>query len=54
MPDISMCLDKKCPSANTCYRYIATPSKWQYYSIFGREKDQSQCGDFIPVEKPEA
>lgn len=31
MPDITMCLDKKCPKRAKCYRYKATPSVWQSY-----------------------
>jgi len=47
MPDISMCLNKKCKKRNTCYRFIAEPDRWQSYGGFN-EKD---CEHYIKIEK---
>jgi hypothetical protein len=32
-PDITMCLEKKCPIKRKCYRHIAKPDKWQSYFV---------------------
>lgn len=37
MPDISMCRNETCPIKNTCYRYTATPNKYQSFSSFKYE-----------------
>lgn len=51
MPDISMCSDKDCPSAECCYRFMATPSPFlQAYGKFNRENGASKCGHFWPVK----
>lgn len=34
MPDITMCLNKKCSKKNKCYRFLAKPSQVQSYSDF--------------------
>ena len=34
MPDISMCLNKKCPVKEQCYRFTAKSSDYQSYSSF--------------------
>jgi len=35
MPDISMCLNKKCPLRDKCYRYKAIPTPgWQTITDF--------------------
>ena len=35
MPDISMCLNKKCPLRDKCYRYRAIPTPgWQTITDF--------------------
>lgn len=35
MPDISMCKNETCPLKETCYRFMASPSKYgQSYSNF--------------------
>ena len=31
MPDITMCKGDNCPSKQTCYRFLATPSEYQSY-----------------------
>lgn len=48
MPDISMCLRSDCPLAESCYRYLATPSPYrQAYAAFEPEG----CESYIPVEE---
>lgn len=34
MPDISMCVNNKCPVRAYCYRYRATPGGMQSYTRF--------------------
>lgn len=34
MPDITMCVNTKCPVREFCYRYRAKPSEYQSFSIF--------------------
>lgn len=45
MVDITMCLNKTCPSRNTCYRFTATPSEFaQSYANFEPEHpDLDKC-----------
>lgn len=31
MPDITMCVNSKCPVREWCYRYRAIPSQWQSF-----------------------
>lgn len=31
MPDITMCEGEGCEARVTCYRFLATPSRYQYY-----------------------
>lgn len=47
LPDISMCLNKKCPMKDKCYRYKTESNmRWQTYSDFNYEKDPT-C--FLPL-----
>ena len=46
MPDISMCKDYDCPLKNTCYRYVAKPSEYQYYAGF---KYKDGCDYYMEV-----
>ena len=48
MPDISMCMNAACKLHETCYRFTATPSKWQSYSKF-EDPEEENC--FIPNKK---
>ncbi len=49
MPDISMCVNQKCPSKEVCYRYKARPNEpYQAYSVFMHGKS-GKCRDFIEV-----
>ena len=34
MPDISLCGESTCPLSKTCYRYLATPSIPQWYTMY--------------------
>lgn len=47
MPDITMCLNERCPIKSTCYRYTAHPNEyWQSYSNFEYDPEFG-CDDFI-------
>jgi len=35
MPDISMCNGQQCPKKDTCFRYLAEPSKWRQTYFLG-------------------
>ena len=51
MPDISMCLNKKCKIKDSCYRFIAIPDKhWQAYSDFKPSKDGKKCKHYYKLE----
>ena len=39
MPDITMCKGEGCEAKNTCYRFTATPSKYQPYFTESPIKD---------------
>jgi hypothetical protein len=47
MADITMCLDKRCPSRTLCYRFTA-PFERRYQSVadFQRRKGCVRCGSF--------
>ena len=49
MPDITMCTNKKCKRAKTCYRVTAKPSDYQYYSNF----DEKDCERYWDNRKEE-
>jgi len=52
MSDITMCLDKECPSRLTCHRFTATADSdgWQSYGRFKRAPDADKCDSFLTVE----
>lgn len=53
MPDISMCLNKTCPSKDQCYRFTATPDEhWQSYGGFTPDGDR--CEFFMQDRRVEA
>ena len=57
MPDITMCLNKKCPSKDKCYRFMANPTPFnQSYSDFKPIKSvdytSDRCDMFMKVTKP--
>lgn len=47
MIDFSMCTDKKCPRRKQCYRFMATPDKFQSYVVSGRSPMAKKCVNFI-------
>jgi hypothetical protein len=49
MADISMCATPTCPDRSMCYRYMATASSWQSYSVFCPPPGVSRCSDFIQI-----
>ena len=48
MPDISMCLNHKCPERSNCYRYRAVPFKIQTYSLFNKTLEH-KCEHRMPI-----
>ena len=51
-PDISMCSDGDCPSAEACYRFTATPDKsGQSYITTNRHPQSNDCRYFMPNGK---
>jgi len=54
MPDISMCLNDKCPLKDNCYRFKAKPNDYQTYSSFkyewNSESNDWECSHYWPVE----
>ncbi len=55
MPDISMCRDQECPSRETCFRFVATPSPFlQTYGAFGRRPNEAKCDHYWPATTAEA
>lgn len=47
MPDISMCLDRQCPSRGQCHRYVCRPGDYQWYAEFARGSAE-RCASFEP------
>lgn len=49
MPDISLCMDRDCPSSKYCHRFTAKPNvPRQAYTSFHREEDAMNCDSFWP------
>lgn len=48
MPDITICVNKKCKKRNICYRYVAEPSLFQSYDIFNVDCS-GDCFYFIEI-----
>lgn len=51
MPDITMCNNHTCKVRLKCYRYTATPGKWQSYFQTPPGKD-STCPEYWPNRYP--
>lgn len=52
MADITMCLDKRCPSRTMCRRFMAIPSALhQSYSDFKRHPNKVRCSMFLDNKK---
>jgi len=51
MPDISMCTQRLCPNAESCYRFKAKPSELQSYSQFEYtiDADGVNCEYYWPM-----
>lgn len=49
MPDISMCMNQACPSHELCFRFMAKPSDYQYYSKFAPPEGAAKCWYFEPI-----
>ena len=43
MPDITMCKDNECSLKETCYRYTAKPSEYQYYFVDSPKDKDEEC-----------
>ena len=43
MPDITMCKDNDCNLKETCYRYTAKPSEYQYYFVDSPKGEDGKC-----------
>jgi len=49
MPDITMCMNNKCPKKEKCFRFMAQSySERQSYASF---PDGEECKYFIPIEE---
>lgn len=46
MPDITMCINDRCPRNKECFRYMAKPSSYQSYARF----EATDCQNFIKIE----
>lgn len=50
MPNIAMCMDRRCPSRGECYRYRASPTPgWQTYMFFSRDAGRDRCDMFAAI-----
>lgn len=51
MPEVTMCINKKCPLKDKCFRFTATPKPyWQSYADFGYgglNIDKTDCSMYI-------
>lgn len=52
MPDIAMCSNAECPRRGECYRFRATPSERQSYSLF-HISDTGSCKHFSQISETE-
>lgn len=50
MPNITMCINHKCPMAKKCYRHKAKPSDYQSVSLF-KPSDNGKCDKFEEIYK---
>jgi hypothetical protein len=47
---LTLCIDKKCPSRNSCVRWAAKPGPAPSYADFNRADGAAQCTDgFWPM-----
>ena len=53
MPDITMCINLKCPHNTSCYRFLAKPAERQSYSDFQTNpiySTQDNCQYYYPIQ----
>ena len=48
MPDISLCGESTCQLSKTCYRFLATPSTPQWYSMYTPGEN---CESYININE---
>lgn len=48
MPDFSMCQNTDCSNRQKCYRFMAVPDTWQWYTDFS-PGDKGGCADFMVI-----
>jgi hypothetical protein len=53
MADITMCQDKECTLAATCYRFTATPNEWRQSYFMYSPRDGGACNQYVFSEKKE-
>lgn len=53
MPDITMCKNEECPLHMGCYRFRATPSCYQSYSMFSPDME-GECQYYWPTFSEQA
>lgn len=51
MPDITMCSGQDCPLKEKCYRYKATPSKYQQSYFSDPPCNGDKCDYFMPIDR---
>ena len=54
MPDATMCNNENCGLKESCYRFNADPSFWQYYNNFipfFNDCDELECDFYYPMEE---
>jgi len=49
MPDITMCISKKCKFKKNCYRYMARPSFMQSFAAL--DDISEDCPYYLPIKK---
>ncbi len=52
MPDITMCTGQGCERRTSCYRHVATPSRWQAYFATPPVLDDGSCEYLSPLRGP--
>lgn len=50
MPDITMCQEKDCPKAETCYRFMATPTPGYQSYFLEMTYTNEGCSHYWPVK----
>ena len=50
MPDLALCLDHACPSAEKCLRHRDTHDPYGWYVAFERDGEDA-CDSYLPVSE---